>query len=89
MPEAVIQFHYLHILPLQVHFHMLLGSVMQLVLWVCFIAEVFGSTIHSSSSGYRFQSLVNLKLRGSIQEFPKYINKNYYVLPGSYFAPSL
>jgi hypothetical protein len=29
-----------------------------------------------------------LNVRGAIQKFPKYINKNYYVLPGSYSAPS-
>jgi hypothetical protein len=28
------------------------------------------------------------EIRGAIQKFPKYINKNYYVLPGSYSAPS-
>jgi hypothetical protein len=26
-------------------------------------------------------------VRGAIQKFPKYSNKNYYVLPGSYSAP--
>jgi hypothetical protein len=28
------------------------------------------------------------EIRGAIQKFPKYINNNYYVLPGSYSAPS-
>jgi hypothetical protein len=27
-------------------------------------------------------------IRSAIQKFPKYINKNYYVLPESYSAPS-
>jgi hypothetical protein len=27
-------------------------------------------------------------IRGAIQKFPKYVNKNYYVLPGSFCAPS-
>jgi hypothetical protein len=27
------------------------------------------------------------KIRGAIQKFPKYINNNYYVLPGSYSVP--
>jgi hypothetical protein len=31
---------------------------------------------------------VSLFVCGAIQKFPKYINKNYYVLPGFYSAPS-
>jgi hypothetical protein len=30
----------------------------------------------------------NAHIHGAIQKFPKYINKNYYVLPGSYSASS-
>jgi hypothetical protein len=32
--------------------------------------------------------ITNQNICGAVQKFPKYINKNYYVLPGSYSAPS-
>ncbi|PNF16230.1 hypothetical protein B7P43_G15297, partial [Cryptotermes secundus] len=37
----------------------------------------------------KFKSTKMPNIRRAIQKFPKYINKNYYVLPGSYSAPSL
>jgi hypothetical protein len=46
---------------------------------------ITGTAASDSKENY---CMVDGHIRGVILKFPKYINKNYYVLSGSYSAPS-
>jgi hypothetical protein len=43
---------------------------------------------NATTNRLSYGTALSQQIRGAIQKFLKYINKNYHFLPGSYSAPS-